>query len=140
MIATVLVLPVLIAALSASWIVEAVTDPAVYNMKNAVWDDFGPQTLSEVVDDNFRGAEWTSDWLDDTSAMVYIQGYMPFYSENVRVTFFYEEQPDDGTFTFQIKSVDMLDSMESYTDIINIAFFLEFMYDASETASSAAAA
>ena len=140
LIATVLVLPVLIAALSASGIVEAVTDPAVYNMKNAVWDDFGPQTLSEVVDDNFRGAEWTSDWLDDTSAMVYIQGYMPFYSENVRVTFFYEEQPDDGTFTFQIKSVDMLDSMESYTDIINIAFFLEFMYDASETASSAAAA
>ena len=36
LIATVLVLPVLIAALSASGIVEAVTDPAVYNMKSAV--------------------------------------------------------------------------------------------------------
>ena len=139
LIATVLVLPVLIAALSASGIVEAVTDPAVYNMKNAVWDDFGPQTLNEVVDDNFRGVEWSSEWLDDASAIVYIQGYMPFYSQNVRLTFYYEEQPDDGTFTFQINSVDMLGDMESYTDIWNIALFMEFMYSASSEASSAVA-
>ena len=139
LIATVLVLPVLIAALSASGIVEAVTDPAVYNMKNAVWDDFGPQTLNEVVDDNFRGVEWSSEWLDDASAIVYIQGYMPFYSQNVRLTFYYEEQPDDGTFTFQINSVDMLGDMESYTDIWNIGLFMEFMYSASSEASSAVA-
>lgn len=139
LIATVLGLPFLIAALSASGIVEAVTDPAVYNMKNAVWDDFGPQTLNEVVDDNFRGVEWSSEWLDDASAMVYIQGYMPFYSQNVRLTFYYEEQPDDGTFTFQINSVDMLGDMESYTDIWNIALFMEFMYSASSEASSAVA-
>ena len=139
LIATVLVLPVLIAALSASGIVEAVTDPVVYNMKNAVWDDFGPQTLNEVVDDNFRGVEWSSEWLDDASAIVYIQGYMPFYSQNVRLTFYYEEQPDDGTFTFQINSVDMLGDMESYTDIWNIALFMEFMYSASSEASSAVA-
>ena len=139
LIATVLGLPFLIAALSASGIVEAVTDPAVYNMKNAVWDDFGPQMLGEVIDDNFRGAEWSSEWLDDASAMVYIQGYMPFYSQNVRLTFYYEEQPDDGTFTFQINSVDMLGDMESYTDIWNIALFMEFMYSASSEASSAVA-
>lgn len=139
LIATVLGLPFLIAALSASGIVEAVTDPAVYNMKNAVWDDFGPQMLGEVIDDNFRGAEWSSEWLDDASAMVYIQGYMPFYSQNVRLTFYYEEQPDDGTFTFQINSVDMLGDMESYTDIWNIAIFMEFMYSASSEASSAVA-
>lgn len=139
LIATVLGLPFLIAALSASGIVEAVTDPAVYNMKNAVWDDFGPQTLNEVVDDNFRGVEWSSEWLDDASAIVYIQGYMPFYSQNVRLTFYYEEQPDDGTFTFQINSVDMLGDMESYTDIWNIALFMEFMYSASSEASSAVA-
>lgn len=139
LIAIVLFLPVMIAAISASGVLEAIFDPAVYNMKNAVWDDFGPQMLGEVIDDNFRGAEWSSEWLDDASAMVYIQGYMPFYSQNVRLTFYYEEQPDDGTFTFQINSVDMLGDMESYTDIWNIALFMEFMYSASSEASSAVA-
>ena len=137
---TVVLTPIVIWAIYSTGAAEAVLDPAVYNMKNAVWDDFGPQTLNEVVDDNFRGAEWSSEWLDDTSAMVYIQGYMPLYSQNVRVTFFYDEQPDDETFTFQIKSVDMLDSMESYTDIVSIAFFMEFMYDTSNAASSTAVA
>ena len=139
LIAIVLFLPVMIAAISASGVLEAIFDPAVYNMKNAVWDDFGPQMLGEVIDDNFRGVEWSSEWLDDASAMVYIQGYMPFYSQNVRLTFYYEEQPDDGTFTFQINSVDMLGDMESYTDIWNIALFMEFMYSASSEASSAVA-
>lgn len=139
MIASVLILPVMIAALSASGVVEAVLDPAVYNMKNAVWDDFGPQTLNEVVDDTFRGVEWSSEWLDDTSAMVYIQGYMPLYSQNVRLTFYYEEQPEDGTFTFQINSVDMLGDMESYTDIWNIALFMELMYSTSGEVASAVA-
>lgn len=136
---TVVFTPIVIWAICSTGAAEAILDPAVYNMKNAVWDDFGPQTLNEVVDDTFRGVEWSSEWLDDTSAMVYIQGYMPLYSQNVRLTFYYEEQPEDGTFTFQINSVDMLGDMESYTDIWNIALFMELMYSTSGEAASAVA-
>ena len=139
LIAFIILMPLLIWAAFSSGLTEAIVDPVVYNMKNAVWDEFGPQTLEEVVDDNFRGAKWTCEMLDDASATVYVTGYMPLYGEDVRLTFYYEEQPDDGTFSFQLNSVDMLDSMESYTDIWNIALFMELMYGESDPSSSAAA-
>lgn len=99
----------------------------VYEIKHATFEQYGPQTIEEIVDGNFRGANWSSEKIDRTSAHVYVEGYMPFYGENVRIKFYYEDQ-GDGTFQYQIDEVYFQDSRESFTDVWNIYLFLSMLY------------
>lgn len=105
----------------------AFNTPAV-NMKSTVWDQFGPQTLEQVVDANFDNPEWSSSWIDDTDATVYVEGYMPSYGQDVRLTFHYQDV-DDETFSGSLDRVDFLGSGEAYTDLYSTATFMEQLYD-----------
>ena len=106
---------------------DSILGTPVYQIQNAVFSQYGSQTVEQVVDDNFRGPEWSSEKLDENSSIVYVEGYMPLYSEDVRLTFYYEDQ-GDGTFQHSINSVALLDSGEIYTDFWNIALFMELLY------------
>ena len=106
---------------------DSIMGTPVYQIKNAVFSQYGSQTVEQVVDDNFRGPEWSSEKLDENSSIVYVEGYMPLYSEDVRLTFYYEDQ-GDGTFQYSINSVALLDSGEIYTDFWNITLFMELLY------------
>ena len=106
---------------------DSILGTPVYQIQNAVFSQYGSQTVEQVVDDNFRGPEWSSEKLDENSSIVYVEGYMPLYSEDVRLTFYYEDQ-GDGTFQYSINSVALLDSGEIYTDFWNIALFMELLY------------
>ena len=106
---------------------DSILGTPVYQIQNAVFSQYGSQTVEQVVDDNFRGPEWSSEKLDENSSIVYVEGYMPLYSEDVRLTFYYEDQ-GDGTFQYSINSVALLDSGEIYTDFWNITLFMELLY------------
>ena len=106
---------------------DSILGTPVYQIQNAVFSQYGSQTVEQVVDDNFRGPEWSSEKLDENSSIVYVEGYMPLYSEDVRLTFYYEDQ-GDGTFQYSINSVALLDSGEIYTDFWNITLFMKLLY------------
>ena len=106
---------------------DSLTAGPVYQIKNASLDQYGSQKMEQVVDDNFRGADWSSERLDDGCYLVSVEGYMPLYSQDVRITFYYENQ-GDGTFYFRVNGIDLLDSGESYSSAWEIALFLGILY------------
>ena len=99
----------------------------VYQIQNTVFSQYGSQTVEQVVDDNFRSPTWSSEKLDQDSFLVYVEGYMPLYAENIRLTSYYENL-GDGTFQYSVDSVEFLDSGDSYSDLWNIALFMELLY------------
>lgn len=106
---------------------DSIMGTPVYQIQNAVFSQYGSQTLEQVVDDNFRSPEWSSEKLDQDSSLVYVEGYMPVYSEKIRLTFYYEDL-GDGTFQYTINSIEFLDRGESYSDVWSIALFMEILY------------
>ena len=106
---------------------DSILGTPVYQIQNAVFSQYGSQTVEQVVNENFRGPEWSSEKLDENSSIVYVEGYMPLYSEDVRLTFYYEDH-GDGTFQYSLNSVALLDSGEIYTDFWNITLFMELLY------------
>lgn len=99
-----------------------------YELKDVVWDQFGSQTLEQVVNANFDNPEWSSTEIDEDHATVYIEGYMPYYGENVRLEFAYEEL-DESTISGSLERIVFLDSMEAYSNDIASALFLQQMYE-----------
>lgn len=99
-----------------------------YELKDVVWDQYGSQTLEQVVNANFDDPEWSSTKIDDDHATVYIEGYMPYYGENVRLEFAYEEL-DESTISGSLERIVFLDSVEAYSNDIASALFLQQMYE-----------
>lgn len=105
-----------------------VLNRSAYELKDVVWDQFGSQTLEQVVNANFDNPEWSSTEIDEDHATVYIEGYMPYYGENVRLEFAYEEL-DESTISGSLERIVFLDSMEAYSNDIASALFLQQMYE-----------
>lgn len=106
---------------------DSIMGTPVYQIQNTVFRQYGSQTVEQVVDDNFRSPAWSSEKLDQDSFLVYVEGYMPLYAENIRLTSYYENL-GDGTFQYSVDSVEFLDSGDSYSDLWNIALFMELLY------------
>ena len=53
---------------------------------------------------------------------------MPYYGENVRLEFAYEEL-DESTISGSLERIVFLDSMEAYSNDIASALFLQQMYE-----------
>lgn len=49
----------------------------VYEIKHAAFEQYGSQSMEEIVNGNFRGAKWFSEKIDGDFAHVYVEGYMP---------------------------------------------------------------
>lgn len=107
---------------------DFVLNRPAYELKDVVWDQFGSQTLEQVVNANFDDPEWSSTWVDDTHATVYVEGYMPYYGENIRLEFQYEKL-DEDTVVGSLKQIVFLDSVEAYSNSIASALFLQQMYE-----------
>ena len=99
-----------------------------YEIRDVVWDQFGSQTLEQVVNANFDNPEWSSTKIDDDHATVYIEGYMPYFGENVRLEFTYEKL-DENTISSSLDRVVFLDSVEAYSNTIATTLFLQQMYE-----------
>src|SRR5699024_11743733 len=87
-----------------------------------------PISMNQVVNANLDDPEWSSTKIDDYHATVYIEGYMPYYGENVRLEFAYEEL-DESTISGSLERIVFLDSMEAYSNDIASALFLQQMYE-----------
>ena len=107
---------------------DFVLNRPAYELRDVVWEQYGSQTLERVVNANFDDPEWSSTKIDDNHATVYIEGYMPYYGENVRLEFAYEEL-DESTIGGSLKRIVFLDSMEAYSNDIASALFLQQMYE-----------
>lgn len=50
------------------------TGGGTYSVVKAVsFDDFGPETIGEVVDENIKSPEWSQKKLDGSSKLVYVE-------------------------------------------------------------------
>lgn len=90
-----------------------------YDVQQISFDNFGSETIGEIVDDNLKSPEWSQEKLGSGSKMVYVEGYSPLYEENIKITFYYETVGDDYKVT--LKRISFLDSDETYNDAISMA-------------------
>lgn len=116
LLATILVLVLVI------WAVSAFGGPAG-KVKSLVLDDYGPQTMEQLVDENFSSPQWSVEKLDNSSGYVCAEGFCPTYGERARLKFYYDED------YAQLVEIALLDSMESYTDTLNISIGLGMLYE-----------
>ena len=65
-------------------------------VRSIAFDDFGTETIGELVDENIKSPEWSQKKLDSNSKLVYVEGYCPAYGGNVRIAFYYEKVEDDS--------------------------------------------
>ena len=103
----------------------------IYQIQNVTLDEYGPQTMKELMDDNLRSPTWTSESVDEDASNVYVEGYMPIMGEDIRICFYYEDQ-NDGTFEYSLNRIDLLDSQQTSSDVFDVMLFLELMYENAE--------
>ena len=107
----------------------AVNSTGVYSdVKSIVFDDIGPETIGELIDENVKGAEWSQEKIDSDSRLVFVEGYCPAYSEDIRITFFYEKL-DDGYREVSLQSIDFPESGEYYNDAFSAGMIWASFYD-----------
>lgn len=129
---------------AAAWVIGIlfviglfIGDDPVDRVKNVVFDQYGTITVGEMVERNFRGAEWSYETLDEDSAMVYVSGYVPAYYENIRLSFYYEDL-NDGTYRCVINSIYLPDSGENVTDVFMVPLLFGLLYEVGESATGTA--
>ncbi|MCM1251682.1 MAG: zinc-ribbon domain-containing protein [Clostridium sp.] len=90
------------------------------------FDDMGPQTIGELIDDNLKGAEWSQKELDKGSRLVYVEGYYPDYGQTIRIEFYYEN--DGDSYEVSLNGMYLVDSHEEL-NAIETAFVWASFYN-----------
>ena len=104
------------------------TGGGIYSRVQSIsFDDYGPETIGEIVDENIRGAEWSQERLDSKSRLVTVEGYCPMYGQDIRITFFYEET-DSSYYEVTIRSIEFLEDGESYDDSFSVSIWWDGFY------------
>lgn len=80
-------------------------------VKSITFDDMGPETIGELVDDNIKSPEWSQKKLDKRTRLVYVEGYCPAYGEEIRITF-YCEKLKDGSYEVTLQGMYWVDDDE----------------------------
>lgn len=104
------------------------TGGGIYSRVQSIsFDDYGPETIGEIVDENIRGAEWSQERLDSKSRLVTVEGYCPMYGQDIRITFYYEET-DSSYYEVTIRSIEFLEDGESYDDSFSVSIWWDGFY------------
>lgn len=104
------------------------TGGGIYSRVQSIsFDQYGPETIGEIVDENIKGAEWSQEKLDSKSRLVTVEGYCPMYGQDIRITFFYEET-DSSYYEVTIWSIEFLEDGEAYDDSFSVAIWWEAFY------------
>ncbi|MCD8069301.1 MAG: hypothetical protein LUE87_10550, partial [Lachnospiraceae bacterium] len=115
--------PVIIIAL---WILLSTGGGVYSNVQAITFDSYGSETVGEIVDNNLKSPKWSRDKIDSTSYRVYVEGYSKLYGEDIRITFYYEE--DGGSYEVTLQSIELLDSGETYSDVFSLALVWATFY------------
>ena len=104
------------------------TGGGIYSrVQNISFDQYGPETIGEIVDENIKGAEWSQERLDSKSRLVTVEGRCPLYGQDIRITFLYEET-DSSYYEVTIWSIEFLGDGEVYNDVYSVAMWWEAFY------------
>lgn len=122
-----LLTPVVIVIVIFLWSYLGGNGPA-YEIKNASFNQYGTQTVEEVIEKHFKDPKWSVEKITDDFSLVYVQGYMVDFSQQVNLTFSYEEY-GDGTFSCELAEIKLLGDGEVYNDIVSINTFLSILYE-----------
>lgn len=90
-----------------------------YKVKEITFDNFGENSVGEVIEKNIKNPEWSKEKLDLKSELVFVEGYCPYYGEPLRITY-YCEDVSDGYYEVTLQKIVFVDSGEAYSDIFNI--------------------
>ena len=105
------------------------TGGGVYpDVRSISFDEFGEETVGEILEKNVRGAEWSQEKLDSDSRLVYVEGYCPLYGEEIRITFFYEKL-DDGYREITLHRIEFPESGEDFNDALSMAIVWAPFYE-----------
>lgn len=96
-------------------------------VKSVTFDNLGSETIGELVDKNIKSQEWSQKKLDNSSKLVYVEGYCPAYDETLKVTFFYEKI--DGTYEVSLKGMSLLDSGKELSELEAAVVWASFYRD-----------
>ena len=104
------------------------TGGGIYSRVQSIsFDQYGPETIGEIVDENIKGAEWSQERLDSKSRLVTVEGRCPLYGQDIRITFLYEET-DSSYYEVTIWSIEFLGDREVYNDVYSVAMWWEAFY------------
>lgn len=107
------------------------TGGGTYSVVKAIsFDNIGSETIGEIVDENIKSPEWSQKKLDNSSKLVYVEGYCPRYGETIKIEFYYEKLKD-GSYEVTLNGMYWPDSGEEF-DTLETAVAWAALYDYSE--------
>ena len=107
------------------------TGGGTYSVVKAIsFDNIGSETIGEIVDENIKSPEWSQKKLDNSSKLVYVEGYCPRYGETIRIEFYYEKLKD-GSYEVTLNGMYWPDSGEEF-DTLETAVAWAALYGYSE--------
>lgn len=104
------------------------TGGGIYSRVQSIsFDDYGPETIGEIVDRNITGADWSQERLDGDSKLVTVEGYCPMYAQDIRITFRYEDM--GSSYGASLQSIVFPESGDTTSDPISTAVVWATFYE-----------
>ena len=104
------------------------TGGGIYSRVQSIsFDDYGPETIGEIVDRNISGADWSQERLDSDTRLVTVEGYCPMYAQDIRITFRYEDM--GSSYGASLQSIVFPDSGDTSSDPISTAIIWATFYE-----------
>ena len=104
------------------------TGGGIYSRVQSIsFDDYGPETIGEIVDRNITGADWSQERLDGDSKLVTVDGYCPMYAQDIRITFRYEDM--GSSYGASLQSIVFPESGDTTSDPISTAVVWATFYE-----------
>ena len=104
------------------------TGGGIYSRVQSIsFDDYGPETIGEIVDENIKGAKWSQERLDSDTKLVTVEGYCPMYAQDIRITFRYEDM--GSSYGAGLESIVFPDSGDTSSDPISTAIIWATFYE-----------
>ena len=104
------------------------TGGGIYSRVQSIsFDDYGPETIGEIVDRNISGADWSQERLDSDTKLVTVEGYCPMYAQDIRITFRYEDM--GSSYGASLQSIVFPDSGDTSSDPISTAVIWATFYE-----------
>ncbi|HIY61393.1 MAG TPA: zinc ribbon domain-containing protein [Candidatus Eisenbergiella pullistercoris] len=104
------------------------TGGGIYSRVQSIsFDDYGPETIGEIVDRNISGADWSQERLDSDTKLVTVEGYCPMYAQDIRITFRYEDM--GSSYGASLQSIMFPDSGDTSSDPISTAIIWATFYE-----------
>ena len=106
---------------------DALFSNPIGNIKTVTFEDCGSLTMEELADQKLKGAKWFQEKIDDGTYHVFLQDYSPYYGEDVKIQFYFDDQ-NDGTFEYRLDKLTLLDSGTIFQDPFELMFAFAMLY------------